>query len=69
MKRIIVSIDPQGQLSIEAEGYQGNGCLQATQMLERMLGRVEKRSRKSECFHSAHSGAKQKLEQRVGEGA
>lgn len=35
---ITIEIDPAGKTTIEAHGFQGQGCLAATQYLEEALG-------------------------------
>jgi hypothetical protein len=37
-KTITVQIDPAGKTTIEAHGFQGQGCLAATAYLEEALG-------------------------------
>lgn len=39
-KRIIIDVDPSGEVRIETEGYQGPRCLQATKELKAKLGTV-----------------------------
>jgi len=47
-KMVRVVIAPDGEVSIEAIGFQGNACEQATHALEEALGTVEKRIHKPE---------------------
>ena len=47
-KTIEVSVSPAGAISIEAEGYTGSGCEEATRFLEEALGLPGKRRRKAE---------------------
>ena len=44
-KTIEVSVSPAGAISIEAEGYTGSGCEEATRFLEEALGLPGKRIR------------------------
>ena len=45
MKKIIVTISPEGKISVEAEGYAGNSCVEATRFLKsRELSRKNRRS-------------------------
>lgn len=37
MKKINVTIDRMGNTKIEAEGYQGNSCAEATKAIEQVL--------------------------------
>jgi len=49
-EQIHIDIAPDGSLTIEAKGFSGNGCLQATAALEQALGSVTTRERKPEYF-------------------
>ena len=49
-KTIEVSVSPAGAISIEAEGYTGSGCEEATRFLEEALGLPGKRKRKAEFY-------------------
>ncbi len=53
-KTIEVIVAPDGQLKIDAVGFQGADCEKATAFLEEALGQVDERQRKSE-YHSRHS--------------
>ena len=48
MAQIIITVDKDGQFTIEAQGYQGTSCEQATAGLEAALGTVDKRDYKAE---------------------
>lgn len=48
-KTIEVTIEKDGKLKIEASGFSGGACLKETESLEQALGKVEKRSMKSEA--------------------
>lgn len=37
-KRITVTIDPRGRSTVEAHGYDGCGCTEATKPIEQALG-------------------------------
>lgn len=50
MKRIIVTIDRRGKTKIEAEGFSGTECLDATKELEKAFGAVESRTAKTEMY-------------------
>lgn len=52
MKTIEILIDSQGGLAIEAVGFQGADCEQATRFLEQALG-VNTRSVKKPEYHQA----------------
>jgi hypothetical protein len=48
---IEVSVSPAGEITVEAEGYTGNTCEEATRFLEEALGLPGKRTRKAEFYH------------------
>lgn len=45
-KQIIITIDPQGNTTVEADGFKGSGCETATAAIERELGSLKARKRK-----------------------
>lgn len=47
-KKLIVTATPQGKTTIEAEGFHGQGCTQASAFLEKALGTVQSRTEKPE---------------------
>jgi hypothetical protein len=47
-KEIEIVIDEKGAVEIEAKGYKGDACLDATKSFEEALGVVSKRKRKPE---------------------
>jgi Protein of unknown function (DUF2997) len=53
-QRIRVVISPEGEVSIEAIGFQGDACEKATRQLEEALGTVETRRHKPE-YHQRQS--------------
>ena len=53
-KTIEVIVAPDGQLKIDAVGFQGADCEKATTFLEEALGQVAGRQRKPE-YHSQRS--------------
>ena len=62
-KTIEVSVSPTGAISIEAEGYNGSGCEEATRFLEEALGLPGKRKRKAEFYRrQTKTTNQQKLE-------
>ena len=62
-KTIEVSVSPTGAISIEAEGYSGSGCEEATRFLEEALGLPGKRTRKAEFYRrKSKTTNQQKLE-------
>lgn len=58
-KEIIVTVERDGQVAIEASGFQGQGCTKATEQLEIALGggpQKQKRKPKPD-FYATHSGS------------
>lgn len=51
MKKIIVTISPEGKISVEAEGYAGNSCVEATRFLK-SLGTVTEEQKKPEFYEA-----------------
>jgi hypothetical protein len=47
---IEVTVSPTGEIKIEAEGYTGSSCEEATRFLEEALGLPGKRTRKTEFY-------------------
>jgi len=51
MKTIDVTIDPNGEVKVEANGFSGNECLKATENLEKaLLGKKTKSIKKPEYY-------------------
>ncbi len=62
-KTIEVSVSPTGAITIEAEGYTGSSCEEATRFLEEALGLPAKRKRKAEFYRRRTKNTnEQKLE-------
>ncbi len=53
MKTIDILINPAGQLTIAANGFEGADCEKATAFLEQALGELEQRQRKPEYHRRA----------------
>ena len=49
-RTIEVTVSPSGAITIEAEGYTGGTCEEATRFLEEALGLPDKRTRKAEFY-------------------
>ena len=45
-KRILVRVSPDGGITVEADGFQGQGCEAATKAIEDALGTARERTRK-----------------------
>lgn len=56
MKKIIIKVNPQGNVKIEAEGYSDDECLAATAPYEKALGEVDNRIKKNDLFQSEQQG-------------
>ena len=50
-KTIEISVSPIGDIRIDAVGFQGTGCQEATRFLEEALGNIQQREKKPE-FHA-----------------
>jgi len=62
MKRTLeVSIEPNGSIAIEAVGFKGADCEQATRFLEEALGVVGQRRKKPEYHQRRQLGQAQQL--------
>ncbi len=64
-RRIHVRISPIGEISVEAEGFKGNGCEAATKAIEEALGKPRERTRKPDFWRQSQSTRNQ---QQLGEG-
>ena len=63
MKQIVVTIDTDGNSKVEAVGFSGSGCQDATKAIEAALGGVSDDVKKPEFFHGAGVGQQQKAVQ------
>jgi hypothetical protein len=63
MKTIEVIVSPSGDIKIDAIGFKGADCEQATRYLEEALGVVGDRVKKPEYQQRSHT----KSQQRIGE--
>lgn len=50
MASIIVDVDADGNVKLEAQGVQGTGCTQLTRAIEQALGRTIADQKKPEYF-------------------
>ena len=64
-RRIHVRISPFGEITVEAEGFQGRGCEAATQAIEEALGKPGQRTRKPDFWRQPSSVTNH---QQLGEG-
>jgi hypothetical protein len=61
MKTIEILISPNGQLTINANGYQGADCEKATAFLEQALGSLTQKQRKPEWYRVVQRQSKQRV--------
>jgi hypothetical protein len=64
-RRILVKVSPTGGITVEAEGFQGKGCTDATKAIEEALGSRTARTPKPEFQRNV---ASQPLRQQLGNG-
>lgn len=64
-RRILVKVSPVGEITVEAEGFQGKGCEAATKAIEDALGKPRERTRKPDFWRQSQSHQNQ---QQLGEG-
>ena len=61
-RRIHVRITSNGEITVEADGFQGKGCEAATKAIEEALGKPRERTRKPDFWRqSAHHLNQQQL--------
>jgi hypothetical protein len=51
-EEIIITIDKQGDTTLEVRGAKGKRCISLTEFMERELGQVKDRKRKTEYYQS-----------------
>ena len=54
-RRIHVKVSPTGEITVEAEGFKGNGCEAATKAIEEALGKPRERNRKPDFWRQSNS--------------
>lgn len=54
MEKIILDIEPDGTTTVEASGFKGKVCTKATEWLEKLLGKVQKRTYKEDYWKEEH---------------
>lgn len=64
-RRILVKVSPTGEITVEAEGFKGKGCIDATKAIEEALGTRISRGLKTEF---QRQDASQPLRQQLGTG-
>ncbi len=58
-RRILVHVSPTGEITVEAEGFQGKGCEAATKAIEEALGKPRERTRKPDFWRQSQRGQNQ----------
>lgn len=66
IRRIHVRISAIGEITVEAEGFQGKGCEAATKAIEDALGKSRNRTRKPDFWRQS---SRHQTQQKLGEGA
>ena len=64
-RRILVKVSPLGEITVEADGFQGKGCEAATKAIEDALGKPRERTRKPDFWRQSNRSQNQ---QQLGEG-
>lgn len=59
MARIIVTIDPEGQATVKAEGYRGKSCQDATKAIRAALGAQTSERKTPDYYLSETAGNRQ----------
>ena len=54
VRRIQIRISPFGEITVEAEGFQGKGCEAATAAIEEALGKPATRHRKPDYWRQTN---------------
>ena len=65
-RKIHVRVSPNGEITVEAEGFQGKGCEAATKAIEDALGKPRERTRKPDFWRQKNRQSNQ--QQLGGEG-
>ena len=63
-RRILVKVSPFGEITVEADGFQGKGCEAATRAIEEALGKRTVRTLKPE---HRHGGVSVQQQQQLGD--
>ena len=64
-RKIHVRVSSVGEITVEAEGFQGKGCEAATKAIEEALGKTKQRTRKPDFWRQSNRHQNQ---QQLGEG-
>jgi len=63
MPQVIIDITPEGETTVEAQGFQGAQCMDATRAIENALGTTAKDAKKPE-YSQAKTTTSNKVKQR-----
>ena len=66
-RRIHVRVSPTGDITVEADGFQGNGCEAATKAIEEALGKRREHTRKPDYWRQSQ-GHQNQNQQHIGGG-
>ena len=58
-RRILVKVSPHGEITVEADGFQGKGCEAATKAIEDALGKPRERTRKPDFWRQSNRSQNQ----------
>ena len=58
-RRILVKVSPHGEITVEADGFQGKGCEAATKAIEDALGKPRERTRKPDYWRQSNRNGNQ----------
>lgn len=50
MKEVVVTVTPDGRIEMEAVGFKGKSCVDATEWLEKLLGETKERKFRPEYY-------------------
>jgi hypothetical protein len=64
MKTIEITINPQGQATVQTKGFAGASCREATRLIEQALGVVQSDTPTAELYQSVPN--QQSLQQNTG---
>ena len=62
-QQIVVTIDAQGEVKVEAVGVKGSGCQGLTAAIEKALGTVESDTKKAEFYQVGQCQVREEAKQ------
>lgn len=63
MKTITIDIAPDGETTIDVDGFNGHGCADATKAIEKALGKTAKDAKKPEYARTAKVAGRKQAKQ------